>query len=84
MAGVELCGNGEVDLQELGQEVGVGVEEVGGQGGGVEGGVGGLEFVAAGQFEGAVEGPQPAAGVLEGGGADAADFAPGGGRLRRP
>ena len=39
--------------------------------------MGGLEFVAAGQFEGAVEGSQAAAGVLEGGGADAADLAPG-------
>ena len=55
---VELVGDGDVEVEQLGQEVGVGVEVVGGEGGGVDGGVGGLQFVAAGQFEGAVEGSQ--------------------------
>jgi len=44
----------------LGEEVGFGVEAVGGEDGGVEGGVGVFEGGLAGEFEGSVEGAEAA------------------------
>jgi len=53
-------GHGEVEFEELGEEVFLGVEAVGGEDGGVEGGVGVFEWGFAGEFEGAVEGAEAA------------------------
>jgi len=72
-------GDGEVEVEELFQEVGGGVEAVGGEDGGVEGGVGVVQGVLAGEFEGAVEGAETAIDVGESFGADATDFTAGGG-----
>ena len=47
-------------FEKLGQQVVFGREAVGGEGGGVQGGVGVFERVRAGQFKGAVEGAQTA------------------------
>lgn len=74
---VDFGGDFEVEGEELGEKVGFGIEAVGGQHSGVEGGVGVLEGVGAGEFEGAVEGAETAFEFLECFGADAADFAAG-------
>jgi hypothetical protein len=57
-AGFFAAGDAEVEVEELGEEVGVGVEFVGGEDGGVEGGVGVFEGVLAGELEGSVEGTE--------------------------
>ena len=56
----EALGDGQVQVEKLGQQVLLGGEAVGGEDGGVQGGVGVFERVRAGQFEGAVEGAQAA------------------------
>lgn len=61
MAGFLRGGDGEVQLQQLGEQVLLGGEAVGGENGGVEGGVGVLEGVLAGQFQRPVDGPEAAA-----------------------
>jgi hypothetical protein len=53
VAGFFAAGDAEVEVEELGEEVGFGQEVVGGEDGGVEGGVGVFEGVLAGEFEGA-------------------------------
>ncbi len=75
LAFFEAGGDGEVQIQQLLEEVGLGVEAVSDEDGGGEGGVGVFEGVLAGEFEGAVEGTETAFDVGEGLGADAADFA---------
>jgi len=65
LAAVDAGGDGEIQVEELFEEVGGGPvacasgsdgEAVGVKGSGVEGGAGLLERVSAGEFEGAVEG----------------------------
>lgn len=69
-----------VEVEELGQEVGLGGEAVGGQDGGVERGVGVLEGIRAGQLQRAIDRAQAADDF--GRGADAANIAAGG-RINR-
>jgi hypothetical protein len=68
-----------VEGEKLGEEVGFGGEAVGVEDGGVEGGVGVLERVFAGEFEGTVERAEAALDLGQGFGADSADLASGGG-----
>jgi hypothetical protein len=49
----EALGNGQFQFEKLGQQILLGGETVGGEDGGVQGGVGVFERVRAGQFEGA-------------------------------
>jgi hypothetical protein len=51
-------GDGEVQFKKLGQQVFLGGETVGGEDGGVQGGMGVFKRVRAGQFERAVKGAQ--------------------------
>src|ERR1039458_8493857 len=53
-------GDFEVQGEELGEQILLGAEAVGGEDGGVQGGVGVFEGVGAGEFEGAVEGAEAA------------------------
>ncbi len=53
--GGEAGGDLLVEGEELGEEVGLGVEAVGGEHGGIQRGVGVLERIGAGEFEGAIE-----------------------------
>jgi len=53
-------GHGEVEFEELREEVLLGGEAVGGEDGGIECGVGVFERVVAGEFERAIHGPQAA------------------------
>lgn len=59
---VNTVGDFEVQVEELAEQVGLGVEAVGGEDGGVEGGVGILEGVLAGQLERAIRDPANAIG----------------------
>ena len=79
MALIDLPRDGEVEVEELLEEVFAGAEAVGVEDSGVEGGVGVLERVAAGEFERAVEGAKAALHLRQGLGADAADLTAGGG-----
>ncbi len=63
---VDFGGDFEVEGEELGEEVFLWIEAVGGQDRRIEGGVGVFEGVGAGEFEGAVEGPEAALEALEG------------------
>ena len=54
----EALGDGQVQFEKLGQQVLFGGEAVVREDGGIQGGVGVLERVRAGQFEGTVEGAQ--------------------------
>jgi hypothetical protein len=56
----EPLSDGQVQFEKLGQQVLFGGEAIGGEDGGIQGGVGVLERVCAGQFEGAVEEAQAA------------------------
>src|ERR1039458_8108209 len=67
-------GDFEVQGEELGEQILLGAEAVGGEDGGVQGGVGVFEGVGAGEFEGAVEGTQAAFNLAQGFFTHASDF----------
>lgn len=72
----EARGNGKVQVQKLGQQVLLGGEAVGGEDGGVQGGVGVFKRVRAGRFEGAVEATEAAFHFSQRLGAHTPDLAP--------
>jgi hypothetical protein len=78
-AAVEPARDVEVEVEELGEQVGAGVEAVGVECGGVERALGVLERILAGQLQRAVEGAEAAGDLGQRFRADAADFAAGGG-----
>ena len=55
MSGGEASGDLLVEVEELGEKVGLGGEAVGGEHGGIQRDVGVLERIGAGEFEGAIE-----------------------------
>src|ERR1035438_9543952 len=55
---LDALGDGKIQFEKLGQQVFFGGEAVGGEDGGVQGGVGVFEWICAGQFQGAVEGTE--------------------------
>ena len=75
--GGEAGGDLLVKVEELGEEIGLGGEAVGGEYGGIQRGVGVLERIGAGEFEGAIERAQPALELRKVCSTDAADFPPG-------
>ena len=56
----DAVGDGVVEVEELGQEVGLGGEAVGGEDGGVERGVGVFQGIRAGQLQRAIDRAQAA------------------------
>lgn len=77
ISGGEAGGDLLVEVEELGEEVRLGGEAVGGEHGGIQRGVGVLERIGAGEFEGAIERAQPALEFRQVCGTDAADLQPG-------
>jgi hypothetical protein len=55
-------GHGQVQFEQLREQVFLGVEAVGGEDGGVEGGVGVFQRMRAGEFERSIDGAEPAGG----------------------